>query len=163
MKTITDMIASDVDDSATPDLPALRYLNKPVKVFLWDSLSARITFNLYFKSTNDFKGFSEGAITKDSLIPWYDKRCDTFEAYCLDEITTLDWMDIASNQRSEPRQLRGSLVEVSLEGLCELDWFYENTSVFEREEIEAGDPGDREPTRALRNQYLRRRVLRGRS
>lgn len=148
--TLTDLIRLDVTHGRTPDLPALRYMAKQFPVFLYDNMKDSVVA----KSTlfdievgKDWSTRHNYARTVEKYAPWYSiKDTDEYEAYCLEDSLDSIYTDVPDYCMSDPLPMVGKVVYVSLHGLEELDYYYDNEFTFERVRIKVKPNllGDRE-------------------
>ena len=133
--TTADLIRMDTAYVSTPELPSMRYRNRSIPVFLWDSLVDYQTFSKELpaiKMGNSYRLAEIQALTKELLLPWYGLKERGYPAYCLADAFDLTFLSASEYVFGEPLQVQGKLIEVDLSGLIELDVWYQNEVQFSR-------------------------------
>lgn len=136
---LTELIRLDIQHGCTPDLPALRYGPSKIPVFLYDDMKSSVVARstlFEIEVGKDWFTLCNFASTVDKYTPWYSlKTSDEYEAYCLEEPVDAVYTDVEDYCMSDPLPILGKVVNVSLHGLEELDYYYDNLQVFERVKI----------------------------
>lgn len=140
-KTLKDWINLDKKYTYTPDLPSLRYFGGAIPVFLWDGMQDYMTLkeNLrHLTHPNSFEIRYPKAVTCRKFVPWYNMKLSTqhFASYCLEEPEDIDFLSVPEYTKGEPKALKGKVVYVTLEILCELDGYFENENLFNRVKVD---------------------------
>lgn len=141
LNRIKHLIDLDKKYSMTPDTPQFRHIGMSgIPIFLWDALSSTETLEVVLSHVDmnqNVKLTNANAMTKDKYVPWYNMgdSSDAFQAFCLDDVFDLDFLDLPEYTDGNPLNISGKIFQISLEALQDLDIFYENTRTFQRQII----------------------------
>ena len=136
---VKEAIDMDIEYCCTPDLPSLRYNGVQPMVFLWDDNQDFTTLQkvMDVDMSRHYESKFFAAMTKELYLPWYNLAADEdmYPAYCLEDHNDTLWLDIEDYAVVRPRRLKGKLCKVSLQALTTLDLYYNNETIFTRQQI----------------------------
>lgn len=144
---LMSLVAEDIDNPYTKDLPSLRYRAKNAFVFIFDENQdiKDLTNVLDGVKIGKELGFHGRGITRDSFLPMYNCGEGLDQSiFCLEESLDLTYLqDFVDNEGDEdwkPRPLLGTIFQVSIDGLIALDYYFENDYNYNRVLIDVYGP-----------------------